>query len=90
MTVSAALVLLAVIWFLCLFVILPIGLRTQGDEGNVVAGTHASSPANFNGKRIALKVTLLALPIWILSCAIIHNEWISIETLDIYKGIKPN
>ncbi len=32
MGITSALVLFAVIWFMVLFVTLPIGLRTQGDE----------------------------------------------------------
>ena len=35
MTVVSALVLLAVIWFLVFFIVLPIRLETQGDRGEV-------------------------------------------------------
>ena len=37
----AALVLFAVIWFLVLFVVLPLRLETQGDRGEKVPGTQA-------------------------------------------------
>ena len=46
MNIVSALVLLAVIWFLALFVVLPIRLETQGDVGESVEGTHAGSPAS--------------------------------------------
>ena len=38
MTPTAAIVVFAVIWFLTLFVMLPIGLRTQGEDGRRGAG----------------------------------------------------
>ncbi|MAY31868.1 MAG: hypothetical protein CMM86_04625, partial [Rhodovulum sp.] len=38
MTITAAIVLFAVIWFMVLFVTLPVRLRTQGDVGEIVPG----------------------------------------------------
>ena len=32
-------------WWLTLFAVLSIGLRTQDEEGEIVEGTHASAPA---------------------------------------------
>jgi len=32
-------------WWITLFIVLPIGLRTQGDEKKVVNGTVESAPA---------------------------------------------
>ena len=34
-----------VIWWICLFAILPLRVRTQGEAGEVVPGTPASAPA---------------------------------------------
>ncbi|MEC9343155.1 MAG: DUF1467 family protein [Pseudomonadota bacterium] len=49
-----------IIWWLTLFVVLPFGVRTQSEEGEVVPGTHASSPARANfGRKLAIN-TLLA------------------------------
>ena len=60
MTITAAIVLFAVIWFLTLFVVLPIGLRTQGEDGEVVPGTPSSAPANPRLRRKFFWVTLIA------------------------------
>jgi predicted secreted protein len=49
-----------IIWWLTLFIILPIGLRTQEDEGVVVPGTVESAPARFRGGRVLLATTLVA------------------------------
>ena len=34
-----------VIWWICLFAVLPLKVRTQGESGEVIAGTPASAPA---------------------------------------------
>ena len=46
MTITGAIVLFAVIWFVTLLVALPIGLRTQEEVGEVTPGTPASAPAD--------------------------------------------
>ncbi len=64
MSVTGFIVLYAVIWFITLWVVLPIGLRTQGDEGDVLEGTHASAPAEFNMKRKLVITTIITTLIW--------------------------
>ena len=44
MGVTSALVLYAVIWSLLFLIILPIRIKTQGDLGDIVPGTHAGAP----------------------------------------------
>lgn len=90
MTISAAAVLFAVIWFMALFVALPIGLRTQGDDGKVVPGTHASSPVNAQLGRKVKWVTLVTILIWIPTYLIIVSDVISVDMLDFYGGIDNN
>jgi predicted secreted protein len=46
MGITSALVLLAVVWFMVFFVVLPLRLTTQGEAGDVVPGTHKSAPAD--------------------------------------------
>ena len=46
MGIMSALVLFAVIWFMVLFVTLPIRLKTQGDVGEIVPGTQAGAPVD--------------------------------------------
>jgi predicted secreted protein len=82
MAVTSAIVLYAVIWFMVMFVVLPIRLRTQGDEGKVVPGTQAGAPANFNLKRTALIVSAVAFVVWaIIFVVIVSGTW-TIRDLD--------
>ena len=56
-----------IIWWLALFIVLPIGLRTQADENEVVPGSVESAPARFRALRVFLMTSVLA--------AIIHAAW---------------
>ena len=54
-------------WWLTLFMVLPIGLKTQGDEKSVANGTVESAPAHFRPLRVFLTTTIVA--------AIIYAVW---------------
>jgi predicted secreted protein len=56
-----------IIWWLALFIVLPIGLRTQAEENEIVPGSVESAPARFRGLRIFLMTSVLA--------AVIHAAW---------------
>ena len=77
-----AFVLFAVVWSMVFFIVLPLRLQTQGEAGEVVPGTHASAPADFNIKRKAKVTTLWALPIWALIAGVILSGVISVRDID--------
>lgn len=89
MGVTSALVLYAVIWFMVLFITLPIGLKTQGDVGEIVPGTHAGSPANLNMKRKLWIVTGISLVLWIVIAGIILSGAITVRDLDWFGRLGP-
>ena len=82
MGIVSALVLYAVIWFMTFLVVIPIRIETQGDRGDVVPGTHASSPEVHNLKKKAWITTAFALVLWAIIAAIILSGWISVEDID--------
>lgn len=84
MTITGALVLFASIWFLSLFVALPIGLRTHGDEGTSDDETPASSPINANIKRKMLWVTVFTVAVWVPLCVVIWSGMISVRDIDFW------
>jgi predicted secreted protein len=53
-----------VIWWTVLFAVLPFGVRTQGDAGEIVPGTPASAPVAPRLKRVALVTTLVAAAVF--------------------------
>lgn len=49
-----------VIWWLVLFAMLPISLRTQDEDGEVTPGTVASAPKGSHMPRAILRTTIVA------------------------------
>lgn len=89
MTITAAFVLYAVIWFMVFFVVLPLRLQTQGEAGEVVPGTHSSAPADPQLGRKARVTTLWATGLWIVIAGIIVSGAISVRDLDWFGVMEP-
>jgi predicted secreted protein len=79
---TSALVLFAVIWFMVFFVVLPLRLTTQGEDGEIVPGTHASAPADAQIKRKAKITTIWAIGLWIVIAGTILSGLITVRDLD--------
>jgi predicted secreted protein len=90
MSITAALVLFAVTWCMLFFIILPLRLTTQGDAGDVVPGTHASSPAGFVVARKARLTTFIAIPLWGLLIAAILFSGIGVRDIDWFGRMGEN
>ena len=89
MAITSSLVLLAVIWFMVFFVVLPLRLQTQGDVGRIVPGTHASSPEVLNLRRKVAITTAAALVIWAVACAVILSGTITVRDIDWFNRMDP-
>ncbi|MDJ0629631.1 MAG: DUF1467 family protein [Rhodobacter sp.] len=89
MGVSSALVLFAVIWFLVLFVVLPLRLTTQGDVGEVTPGTQAGAPAELNIRKKFKIVTAVAFALWVVIAGVIFSGAISVRDLDMFGRMGP-
>ena len=72
MTITSAIVLLSVYWFIILFIILPINVTTKNDERNIIEGTAPSSPVNPNLKRKFSITTIVSIILWIPTCLVIN------------------
>lgn len=82
MSVTAGLVMFIVIWFMTMFIVLPIRARSQAEDGSVVPGTPEGAPANFRLGRTVLIVTLWAVGIWAICAGVLLSGWFSVEDLD--------
>lgn len=89
MAITSAIVLYAVIWFLTLFMVLPIRLKSQQDIGEVVPGTPASAPADPQLKKRALIVTLITTVVWAIIFTIIVTETITVRDVDFMNRLPP-
>jgi predicted secreted protein len=89
MGITSALVLLAVIWFMTFFIVLPIRIQTQGDVGKVVPGTHAGSPEHHHLKKKAWITTGIAFVLWIIIGGTILSGVITLEDIDMFNRMGP-
>ncbi|TNC74649.1 DUF1467 family protein [Rubellimicrobium roseum] len=89
MTVTAAIVLYSVTWFMVFFVVLPLRMVTQGEAGEVVPGTHASSPHDPQLKRKAVITTIWATALWAaMAAVIVWGPW-GVRDLDWFGRMAP-
>ena len=84
MSVAGALVLYAVIWFMCLFIALPRRIRTQGEDGRVLKGTPPSAPTNPLLVRKLKWVTVAAVLVWAPIVLILVFDLVTIEDIDFF------
>ncbi|MFC6444674.1 DUF1467 family protein [Shinella zoogloeoides] len=56
-----------IVWWMTLFAILPLGLKTQAEAEEVVPGTVESAPARFRGGRVVLLTTIVS--------ALLYGAW---------------
>ncbi|MGX9356118.1 DUF1467 family protein [Roseobacteraceae bacterium S113] len=84
MGITSGIVLYAVCWFMTFLIVIPIRLKTQGDMGEVVPGTHSASPEVHNLREKAWITTGLAAVIWAILAYIILTGMISIDSIEAF------
>ena len=72
-----SLALYLIIWWLVLFIVLPIGIRGQAEEGDIVEGSEPGAPHTLDIKKKFKQTTIAATLIWILVCGILISGLIS-------------
>ncbi|MGD1886432.1 MAG: DUF1467 family protein [Cohaesibacteraceae bacterium] len=60
MSLGSAFAIYIVIWWVTHFAVLPFGVKTQGEAGEVVPGAPASAPAKVDIVRIFVRNTIVA------------------------------
>jgi predicted secreted protein len=60
MSLTLGIAIYVVLWWTVLFAVLPIGVRTQGEDGAVVPGTPESAPTAPRLIRVVLLTTLIS------------------------------
>jgi predicted secreted protein len=90
MSISAAIVVFAICWFLVFFMVLPWRVTSQGEAGSVVPGTPSSAPAHDVVKRKAQITTLIAVVVWAAICGTIMSGWIGVRDFDLAGVMGPD
>jgi predicted secreted protein len=66
-------------WWVVLFCVLPIGVRSQQESGEVVEGTEPGAPVIANIKQKMLLTTAITLVLWAIFALVIASGWVSLE-----------
>jgi predicted secreted protein len=89
MSIISAIVLFAVIWFMVFFIAIPLRLKTQGDVGEIVPGTHAGAPADHQLKKKAWITTFVAFLLWVVIAGVIVSGQLTVRDLDMFNRMGP-
>ncbi|MEP3654898.1 MAG: DUF1467 family protein [Litorimonas sp.] len=84
MNLFSAFVVWLIIWWLVLFIILPIGIRGQAEEGDIVKGSEPGAPHTLDIKRKFIQTTIIASALWVLTCILIVSgviDWNMLQNL---------
>ncbi|MEZ5796513.1 MAG: DUF1467 family protein [Paracoccaceae bacterium] len=87
MTITAALVLYSVTWFLTFYIVLQVRTRPQDETGEIVPGTPAGAPATEDVGRSAWIATLIATVIWAAIAGTIISGVITLKDIDIFNRL---
>jgi predicted secreted protein len=68
--ISGGLALYFVIWWILLFAVLPFGVRSQAESGEVVAGTEPGAPSAPGLQEKAIWTSLVASVVLVLAAAV--------------------
>ncbi|MGL4636512.1 MAG: DUF1467 family protein [Beijerinckiaceae bacterium] len=70
MAVTSALAVFFIIWWVTLFAVLPFGIRSQIDAGEVVAGSEPGAPMATRGLRVFVITTGISVVLFCLFWAV--------------------
>lgn len=82
MSIMSAIALYGILWFLTMFIVLPIRLKTQGEAGEVVPGTHASAPSDAQMWAKVKIVTAVSTVAFAVIAAVILSEVITFDMIE--------
>ena len=86
MSVTSGIVLFAVCWFLVLFMVLPLFVKSQEEAGEVEPGTPAGAPDEPMMKKKLIWTTIAATVVWVLLYLVITSGFITIEMIESVVG----
>ncbi|MGG7567621.1 DUF1467 family protein [Rhodovulum sp. DZ06] len=84
-SITGAIVVYAVVWFMTLFIILPIRMKSQADVGEVVPGTPASAPEAPALKKRFIITTIITTVLWVAIMAIILSGAVSLDDWPLWQ-----
>jgi predicted secreted protein len=86
-TISTAVAIYFVIWWITLFLTLPFGIRSQHEDGEGVAGTDPGAPVLAGMGRKLIWTTLISAAIFVLAMLAHNAGYLNVERLSRLMGM---
>ncbi len=86
-TISSALAIYFVLWWIVLFVALPFGVRSQHEDGGAVSGSDPGAPVMARMKTKMIWTTAASAIIFALAVFAYRAGWLNVERLARLMGI---
>lgn len=86
MSLTSGIVLFAVTWFLILFMVLPLFVKSQEEAGDVEPGTPAGAPDEPLMKRKLVWTTVGAIVVWGLLYLVIDSGVVTVDDISRWTG----
>jgi predicted secreted protein len=80
-SLTFAIAVYVIIWWTVLFAVLPIGVRTQGEDGTVVPCTPESAPTAPRLLRVVAITTVVSTIVFALPWALVHYGLLDLREL---------
>ena len=87
MSITGALILFSITWFMVFFCVLPVRFQSQADRGQVMPGTPASAPEDAMIGKKAKITTGIAVVVFILLYLVINSGWITVDNMDVFHDM---
>lgn len=88
MGIAGSLMVFSIAWWLAFFAMLPIGVRSQVEDGDVFPGSEPGAPSAPQLARKAFYATIAAFIIWGVLYSIVTFHLISVDDIPLPSGLK--
>ena len=78
-----------ILWWLILFTVLPLNIRSQVEEGDVVEGTEPGAPANPQMKKKLILTSVITAVLLVIILAVLKSGLVNINDLPFFDGYLP-
>ncbi len=90
MPIVTAIAIYFILWWLCLFLVLPWGVRGQHEEGVVVRGSEPGAPIKSRMKRKVIQNSILAAIVWLIIFVVIKFQLVSLDNIPFIPDFVPD
>jgi predicted secreted protein len=80
MGVAGSIMTYIIVWWLVLFCLLPIGVRSQAENGEIVPGTEPGAPVHTGLFRKAIWATGISFVVWGIMFAVVNYGLLAPKT----------